>query len=367
MPWSFPIGHLFGSELRVHVTFFLLLGWIGIVGWLNGGPAAAAVNLIYILLLFACVIAHEFGHALTARRFGIHTPDVTLLPIGGVARLEKMPEKPGQEILVAFAGPLVNVAIFLILLILLGPAAIENALQAPITFANLPAQLAALNLILALFNLIPAFPMDGGRVLRAALSAMMDRVAATRVAATAGQILAFAMGLLGLVSGNPILLLIAFFIFMSAGAESSDVAMRQLTNGLMARDAMITEFEPLAPDDSLDIAATTLIRTTQTEFPVLAPETGRLEGLLTRSGLYAALEQSPRPARVSDVMTRDMPSVTLTTALTQVLTLMEQGSRAVAVTAPDGRVIGYVNRENVGELVVVANARQKRARGSGVA
>ncbi len=361
MPWSFPIGHLFGSELRVHATFFLLLAWIGVAGWMDGGASGAAVSLLYVLILFACVIAHEFGHALTARRFGIHTPDVTLLPIGGLARLERMPEKPGQEVLVALAGPAVNVVIFLVLLALLGPGAIGQAVQDPLTLANLPAQIAVLNLILAVFNLIPAFPMDGGRVLRAGLSMVMDRVAATRVAATAGQGLAFAMGLYGLVVGNPILLFIALFIFMSAGAESSGVAMQQLVRGLMARDAMITEFETLTPDDGIDLAAATLIRTTQHEFPVLAPETGMLVGLLTRTALYHALEQDPRPARVADIMQREVPSVTLTTGLARVLSLMEAGAEAVAVNAPDGRMIGYVNRENIGELMVVANARQKRA------
>ncbi|MEJ2021212.1 MAG: site-2 protease family protein [Maritimibacter sp.] len=361
MSWSFPIGHLFGSELRVHVTFFLLLGWIGIVGFLDTGPQGAVVHLLYILLLFACVIAHEFGHALTARRYGIRTPDVTLLPIGGVARLEKMPDKPGQEILVALAGPAVNVVIFLILVALLGPTAVEQAIQKPITLANLPAQIAALNLILALFNLIPAFPMDGGRVLRAILSTVMDRVAATKAAATAGQVLAFAMGLLGLVSGNPILMFIAFCIFMSAGAESNDAVMRQLAHGLRARDAMVTEFEALAPGDSLDLAAATLIRTTQHEFPVLDPESGVLIGLLTRRALYAALDHEPRPLHVGDVTDRHVPSVGLTEKLTHVLALMEAGARAVMVTSPDGRVIGFVNRENVGELMVLANARQKRA------
>ncbi len=361
MPWSFPIGHLFGSELRVHATFFLLLAWIGVAGWMDGGALGAAISLLYVLILFACVIAHEFGHALTARRFGIHTPDVTLLPIGGLARLERMPEKPGQEVLVALAGPAVNVVIFLVLLALLGPGAIGQAVQDPLTFSNMPAQIAVLNLILAVFNLIPAFPMDGGRVLRAGLSMVMDRVAATRVAATAGQGLAFAMGLYGLVIGNPILLFIAFFIFMSAGAESSSVAMRQLVRGLMARDAMITEFETLAPDDGIDLAAATLIRTTQHEFPVLAPETGQLVGLLARPALYHALEQDPRPAHIADIMQREVPSVALTTGLARVLALMEAGAEVVAVNAPDGRMIGYVNRENVGELMVVANARQKRA------
>ncbi|GGD32126.1 site-2 protease family protein [Sinisalibacter lacisalsi] len=357
MTWSFPIGHLFGSELRVHVTFFLLIAWIGATGWLQGGPAAAAVYILYVLILFACVIAHEFGHALTARRYGIRTPDVTLLPIGGLARLEKMPEKPGQEIIVALAGPAVNVVIFLVLALILGPARLAEASFTEITLASLPAQVAILNLVLAVFNLIPAFPMDGGRVLRAVLSLSLGRASATRAAATAGQVLAFVMGLLGLVAGNPFLLLIAFFIFMAAGAERADEAMRTLARGLLARDAMITEYETLRPDDSLDLAATTLIRTTQHEFPVIDPETGRFEGLLTRAGLYRALEASPRPARVVEVMERELPTSQLTEPLSGTLTKMQTGAPAVMVIGREGTLVGYITRENVGELMIVANAR----------
>ncbi len=358
MSWSFPIGHLFGSELRVHVTFFLVLAWIGTAVWIESGPAAAAVSLIYVLLLFACVVAHEFGHALTARRFGIRTPDVTLLPIGGVARLEKMPDKPGQEILVALAGPAVNVVIFLVLLILLGPAAFTDLDVTDLTLAQLPAQIATLNLVLALFNLLPAFPMDGGRVLRALLTLFMDRVAATKAAAAAGQGLAFAMGLTGLLIGNPFLLLIAFFVFVAAGAERADEAMKTLARGLMARDAMITEFETLASDDSLEAAATALIRTTQHEFPVLDRATGAPVGLLTRTALYKALETGPRVRPVAEAMEQGLPVVALNTGLVAVLERMQTGAPAIGVLGPAGALVGYVTRENIGELMVVANRRR---------
>ncbi len=357
MSWSFPIGHLFGSELRVHATFFLLIAWIGIAGWLQGGPDAAALNILYILILFACVIAHEFGHALTARRYGIRTPDVTLLPIGGLARLERMPEKPGQEVLVALAGPAVNVVIFLVLALVLGPDRLRATTLDEITLSSLPAQVAILNLVLAVFNLIPAFPMDGGRVLRAVLSLGMDRASATRVAAAAGQGLAFAMGLFGLVAGNPVLLLIAFFIFLSAGAERADEAMRSLARGLMARDAMITEFETLHPDDSLDLAATTLIRTTQHEFPVTDPVSGAFVGLLTRNALYRALDSKSRAARVADIMEREVPTASLNEGLTGTLEKMQGGAPAVMVLGRDSGLVGYITRENVGELMIVANAR----------
>ena len=358
MAWSFPIGHLFGSELRVHVTFFLVLAWIGTAVWIESGPAAAVVSLVYVLLLFACVVAHEFGHALTARRFGIRTPDVTLLPIGGVARLEKMPEKPREEILVALAGPAVNVVIFLVLFLLLGPAAFVSLDPAEMTWSSLPAQLATLNLVLALFNMLPAFPMDGGRVLRAALALTMERTAATRAAATAGQALALAMGITGLMVGNPFLLLIAFFVFIAAGSERADEAMKTLARGLMARDAMITEFESLAPDDSLEAAATALIRTTQHEFPVVDRITGAPVGLLTRTALYKALETGPRVRPVEEAMERGLPVVALNTGLAAVLEKMQTGAPAIVVLGPAGALVGYVTRENIGELMVVANSRK---------
>lgn len=354
MSWSFPIGHLFGSELRVHATFFLLIAWIGIAGYSAGGMAGAAVHVGYVLALFACVVAHEFGHALTARRYGIRTPDVTLLPIGGLARLEKMPEKPAQEILVALAGPAVNVAIFLILSLVLGPARLAAVDMSQITLADLPAQIAWINLLLAVFNLIPAFPMDGGRVLRAALSISTSREKATRIAAAAGQGVAFAMGLFGLVTGNPVMVLIAFFVFLSAGAESSQESLATLARDRFARDAMITEFESLRPDDSLEAAATTLIRTTQHEFPVVHPATGQPIGLLTRATLYRALEAHSPPRSVADAELADMPSVRLTAPLTEVLTAMQSGAPAVAITRADGALVGYVTRENLGELMVVA-------------
>ena len=364
MTWSFPIGRLFGSQLRVHVTFLLLLAWIAWAGWQEGGPTGAAANTAFVLLLFACVIAHEFGHALTARRFGIRTPDVTLLPIGGVARLERMPEDPRQEILVALAGPMVNVVIFLALWALgatRNMPALDDAQG--LTFATLPGQLAVINLWLALFNLLPAFPMDGGRVLRALLALKMDRVTATRRAAQLGQVLAFGLGLLGFASGNIILLFIGLFIMMAAGAESNEVETRQTMRGLRVRDAMITEYEALAPGDSLDTASSALIRTTQHEFPVLDPASGRYQGLLTRQKLFAALAAEPRPQSVAEIMERDLPVLRLNDPLDKVLEALQHGAPAVIVQGQGGGLLGYVTRENLGELMVVAHARKARAGG----
>src|SRR5438128_3097257 len=195
MPWSLNIGTIAGTAIRVHVTFLLFLGWIFVASYVAEGPQAALSGLVFMVLLFSCVLAHEFGHIFTAGAFGVSTPDVTLLPIGGMARLERIPEEPYQEFLVAIAGPLVNVAIAFALVALAGArlnvgdlSAVESAKVALVD------RLAAVNLFLVLFNMIPAFPMDGGRVLRALLATRMDYIRATGIAAFIGQGLAFALG-----------------------------------------------------------------------------------------------------------------------------------------------------------------------------
>ncbi|MDJ0629089.1 MAG: site-2 protease family protein [Rhodobacter sp.] len=361
MTWSFPLGRILGSEVRVHATFFLLLLWIGLSAYAEGGAAAAVENLIFICALFACVVAHEFGHALMARRYGIKTPDITLLPIGGLARLERMPERAGQEIAVALAGPAVNIVIWVVLTVLFGAQArIDELAAIEDPSLGLLGRLAAVNLFLALFNLIPAFPMDGGRVFRAILSVPLGRVRATRAAARAGQVLAFGFGLLGLMSGNPILLLIAIFIFIAAAAESSDVAMRDAVHGVAAQAAMITEFEALAPGDSLQAASNSLLRTTQAEFPVL-DSLGRPLGVLTRADIFQAVSAGGQSRQVGETMHAGLPEIGLGAPLEKALSaLYQQGAPAVAVTGPNGAMIGYITRENLGEFLVLSAAPARR-------
>ncbi|MGV6805539.1 MAG: M50 family metallopeptidase [Ruegeria sp.] len=353
MTWSFSVGRLLGSELRVHVTFFLLLAWVGFAAFSDGGWPAAIDNILFVLALFACVVAHEFGHALMARRFGIRTPDITLLPIGGLARLERMPEKPMQEVMVALAGPAVNVVIWLALVALGASMKIETLAQIDSTRADLSSRLAYVNLFLAVFNLIPAFPMDGGRVFRALLCLRMDRVKATRAAAIAGQIVAVGFGFVGLSTGNPILVLIAVFVFIAANAESQDVAMRSVARRVLARDAMITEFHALSTQDTLATAAQAVIQTTQHEFPVLGTD-GELLGFVTRNRLFSALAgDHPRSEPATSIMETDVPSVSLTSGLETVLDGLHGGTPAIAVCTKTGRMVGYITRENIGELMVI--------------
>ncbi len=358
MTWSFPIGRVLGTELRIHATFFLLLLWIGVAGFLTGGWPAASGSILFILALFACVVLHEFGHVLMARRYGIPTPDITLLPIGGMARLERMPEKPGQEIAVALAGPAVNVAIWAIIVFGFGASTDFAALaELEDPAADFWARLAAVNLFLVLFNLIPAFPMDGGRVFRALLSIPLGRVRATRLAAHAGQAVAFVFGFLALTTGNPILLLIAVFVFVAAAAESSDVALRDMARELPARAAMITAYETLSPEDGIDGMSSGLIRTTQHEFPVLDRD-GRLLGFVPRQAIFAAVTGERRGITAAEAMVRDIPAVTLQAPLSDVLdALAKPELPAVAVTDRAGNFLGYITRENIGELMVLRGHR----------
>lgn len=310
---AFPLFTVAGIVVRMHWTFLLLLAWIFAMGAFAEGSEgflSGVRTVLFVLAIFACVVLHEFGHAFAARMFGIRTKDVTLLPIGGVARLERMPERPGQELVVAVAGPLVNVAILLVLtpltLALRGPGAFipdEPGLHR-IDFLG---GLVFVNGMLILFNMLPAFPMDGGRVLRALLAMTMDRVRATEIAAVTGQVVAVGFALVGLLIGNIMLMLIAVFVFLGAGAEAKATAATAALRGLLVRDAMIRRFRVLYASDTLADAADELLAGDQQDFPVLrdgaAPDDGAaLVGLLTRSGLISALAASGLAARVGDVM-----------------------------------------------------------------
>lgn len=354
MQWSFPIAKVAGSEIRIHLTFFLLLLWIGIAHFQSGGGAAATEGILFILAVFACVVLHELGHALAARRYGIRTPRITLLPIGGVAELERMPEKPTEEIVVAIAGPLVNVAIAAALILFLGAwpdmAAISEIENPSFGFF---ARLAVVNVVLVAFNLIPAFPMDGGRVLRALLATRFTRVRATRIAARVGQITAFLFGFLGLLSGNVLLIFVAIFVYVAATSEAQATTLQDVARHVPVRDAMITRYDALGPRSTLDDAAAALLRTTQHEFPVVDGG-GNLRGVLTRADMVAALQSHPRETAILEVMTRDIPLVSEGQMLDAAFThLQTAGVPAVGVVDREGRLTGYVTIENIGELMMV--------------
>jgi stage IV sporulation protein FB len=353
MSWSINIGSVAGTVIKVHVTFLLLLAWIFGVEYISGGPQEALNSLLFIVLLFLCVLLHEFGHILTARRFGVRTPDVILLPIGGVARLERIPENPREEFLIAIAGPAVNVAIALLLIVVGGANLSADHLHA-VESANVSMidRLAAVNLFLALFNLIPAFPMDGGRVLRALLATHFGYVRATEIAAQIGQWVAFALGFLGLF-GNPLLIFIAIFVYLAASAEAHLVATRAMSQGVPVAAAMMTQFATLTPDEHVDTAVQTLMRTSQSEFPVV-DGVGRPLGVLGRGDLIRALRQRGPNVPVGDVMTAGIPTLNKNHCLDEAFRLLQEKSApAVGIIDGNGRLVGLVTSETIGEMLML--------------
>jgi Zn-dependent protease/CBS domain-containing protein len=359
MPWSLNIGTIAGTAVRVHVTFLLFLAWIFISSYASGGPAAAWSGLLFLVLLFACVTAHEFGHIFMARAFGVSTPDVTLLPIGGVARLERIPEEPYQEFLVAIAGPLVNVAIAIALVMLAGAhlnaddlATVENARVSMLD------RLAAVNLFLAVFNMIPAFPMDGGRVLRALLASRLGFLRATEIAAAIGQWVAFALGFFGLLY-NPMLIFIAIFVYLAASSEAHSVALRAMSRGVPVGTAMMTQFATLTPQAHVDEAVQTLLRTSQSEFPVVDGD-GKPVGLLGRGDLIRAVKELGPDARVSEAMSTAVPTIGHRRCLDEAFRILQERSApAVAVVDTAGRLVGLVTPETVGEMMMLHEAMPK--------
>jgi Zn-dependent protease/CBS domain-containing protein len=357
MRWSFPLVQVAGSEIRIHLTFFLLLAWFAIAHYQQGGWPAAADGLLYIVAVFACVVLHELGHAIAARRYGIRTPRITLLPIGGLAELERIPEKPIEEIVVAIAGPLVNVAIAAFLILVLGASVGSDAVAAiEDPHGDFLARVAAVNVVLVLFNLIPAFPMDGGRVLRALLATRLERARATQIAAMIGQGLALAFAFLGLIGGNPLLIFIAIFIYLAATGEAEATSLQEMATRIPLAEVTITQFRTLGMDASLGEAAEALLSTTQHEFPVVDGH-GRLQGMLTRGALVEALSRDGRKGAVAGAMETEVPSVREGAQVSKVLaSLRDSKAAVVAVVDASGRLIGYVNRENLAEMMMVRNA-----------
>ncbi|WP_112662091.1 site-2 protease family protein [Microvirga flavescens] len=357
MLWSIPIARIAGTAVRIHVTFVLFLIWIGAAQWQLGGREAAVSGVLFIVLLFACVLAHEFGHILTARRYGIRTPEVTLWPIGGIASLERIPEDPKQELLIAIAGPLVNVLIAAVLVLIIGIGfneAVVTGLDDP--RANLLARLASANIILFLFNLIPAFPMDGGRVLRALLAMRMNHAEATRIAARIGQATAFLFALAGLFV-NPMLIVIGLFIYLAATAESQHVALQDGTRGLAVRNAMVSTIETLSVASTLDEAVELMLRTSQKEFPVVG-EDGRPLGLLTRDSLILALREGSPTTAVRDVMSREFATVEDWQPFETALTLLTTAKApALLVLDRAHRLVGMVTPDNVAEMMMVTSVK----------
>jgi Zn-dependent protease/CBS domain-containing protein len=354
-PGSSGLGtfKIFGVPVRFHFTFVLLLVFLVFIG--VGERQSGISTVLYVLALFASVLLHELGHTLVARRYGIGTTEIVMFPIGGVSRPERAP-KAREELWIALAGPLVNLLIGGGLLLWItsqhGWVAFEE-LRDP-TDANLPERIALGNLVLCAFNLLPALPMDGGRILRSVLARRRTEEEATRVAARTGRALAFGMGLAGLLTSNFILVFVALFVYLGAAQEGAAARGRILATGFPVRAAMITDFRTLQHGDTIRDAGNLLLATSQHDFPVMHGET--VTGLLTRSRLVRAVLSQGPDAYVAGAMERDFPRLSPDAPLTEVLPQVSAPGACALVMDAEDRLLGMVTSENVSEFLLLRQA-----------
>ncbi len=361
MKWSLKLLEVAGIGIYVHWTFLLLIGWI-ILAHVSAGDNVGVIveGILFVIALFSCIVLHELGHALTARKFGVQTRDITLLPIGGVARLERIPEVPSQEFLIAIAGPAVNVAIAGILFtaaVLLGR--FGQVSQVQIVGGSFLVKLMWVNVILVLFNLLPAFPMDGGRVLRALLATRMPRVRATHIAATVGQAIAILFALAGLmVPGMFMLLFIAFFIYLGAQGEAQAVEIREVFRGARVRDAMVRQFVTLQENDSLEHATHEMVAGHQKDFPVTDGQ--EIIGILSHHDAVKALSEGRGTARVADVVCNRCPTVQDDEPLDRAVDKMQAAGCSALLVEQRGELVGMLTSEHLGDWVMLHSAMLER-------
>jgi len=370
MSWSFRVARVSGIDIKVHITFFLILVLGGLEWGRNHGTPGVIFGVLLMLALFACVTLHELGHSLAAQAYHIQVREIVLLPIGGVAMLGRLPERPLQELVIAAAGPAVNVAIAIVLALaggftgaigaLDGRGLLEGTAPDPSVGTFLLWLLAA-NVSLVVFNLIPAFPLDGGRILRALLGMATDYARATRIAALIGQGIAILLGVVGVATGNFILALIAVFIFFGAGMESFQAQARTVLDTLKIGHAYNKHALTLVPGDRVSRVVDYILTSYQPDFAVVYGD--RLLGVVTREDVVKALTSRPDDPYVTEVMQREVGAVDAELSLEQVQEKMsERGERLLAVFSGE-RYLGLVSREDLNEAlsVLMFLARQRKA------
>jgi Zn-dependent protease/CBS domain-containing protein len=365
MSWSIPLFKVKGIQIKVHLTFVLILIWAA-YHWgvsLGQGTAGAVYGMVVITLLFACVIIHELAHSLVAMRFGVKVEGITLLPIGGISQMEEMPKKPKEELVMALAGPMTNVVIAALLLAVAIPlelhagvsaAELERVMSSP-TWPGLVSYLAMANIFLAVFNLLPAYPMDGGRVLRAFLALRMDHAKATVWAVRIGQGMAWAFGLAGALTGAWMLVIIAVFIYIGAGQEGRMVEIKDALEGLKVGQAMTRDIASLRPNAPISEAVEHILKGFQIDFPVV--EEGRLVGYLTEVDLVAALKETGPETAVKQAMRTDLKAASPDEPLFDVQQSMgRQRVRSLPVTE-GGHLVGLISAQDVGEAFLFMRIR----------
>lgn len=359
MRGTLRIGGISGIKIEVHWTFTLLLIWVAFLEIQKGSELnRILLNEALIFVLFFCVVLHELGHALTAKKFGVKTKNILLLPIGGVATLEKMPEKPAHELLIALAGPAVNVVIAVLLLLVVpvrsyfnfDSIVLEEMLYEP-TLQNFLFYLFIANVMLVVFNLIPAFPMDGGRVLRALLSFKLGRVTATNIAASMGQGLAFIFFVLGLFF-NPFLILIALFIFLGAYGENRMVKQGDLLKGHLVKEATLTNITRLKPDNNLHEVIDILLAGTEKDFVVM--ENQKIVGILTQKDIIKNMKIPS--VLVGDIMQKKFKTVDVSMEILKVLQIIGKEKNDFYPVVENGQLVGAIDTTNISEFILLKTA-----------
>jgi Zn-dependent protease/predicted transcriptional regulator len=359
MNWSWRIGRIAGIDVDVHATFTLLILYVAIVEYQRTrSVAAVVVAIVFILVIFASVVAHEYGHALTARRYGVGTRGITLLPIGGVARLDRLPAKPQQEFAIAVAGPIVSLLIVVLLYLVLRLSGTSVLIQDVGSLGgSFLARVMWVNVFIVAFNLLPAFPMDGGRMLRAALAMKLGNVRATAIAARVGKLFALLFGIVGFYT-NPFLVFIAVFVWLGAAGEETHSRVTAALHDVPVEQLMIADVRTLQVDDALARAVEHLLAGFQQDFPVI--DGSEVVGVLTRNDLVKALAQHGAGARVGEHMRKE---VCFTHTLESVERAFERLQKHECQTMPvlrDGTLVGVLTLENVGEFVMLRRALDAR-------
>jgi Zn-dependent protease/CBS domain-containing protein len=367
MRWSWTVVRIAGINVDVHATFLILLAWIALADYEQARTASAALaGVLLTLAIFASVVLHELGHALTAARFGVRTRSITLLPIGGVARLERMPERPRQELAIAIAGPAVTFAIIAALYLVLSatgsPVTLPTTPAAPApptgSLGSFVAQVMWVNVVLLVFNLLPAFPMDGGRVVRAALAMRMTFARATEIAARLGKTFALLFALAGLfVVSNPFLVVIAVFVWLSAAAEAAAAQLKATVGDVPVARAMITAIRTLSATQPVSAAVDEVRSGFQHDFPVVDDHDGHaVAGVLTRETLLKALTDGRANATVGDVMERSFSATTPDESIERALERLQMCHCRTLPVLRGRELVGLLTAEKISEFVMIATA-----------
>jgi len=364
MRWSFKVGKIFGIEFRIHVTFFALLALVYVAGLKAPGPNAAWMGVLFVSSIFACVMIHEIGHSLIGRRFGTEAKSITLLPIGGVATMEEMPEKPTQEIAMSLVGPFINLAIAGVFFLAAGG---RVGLTWPVNLyvqsgSEFLSGFITINIVLAGFNLLPGFPMDGGRVLRGLLALKMNYVTATSIAVFIGQAVSMFFIFAGfLLLGNLWLVIIGVFLYMGAGGEKRHVMLQAVLRGVSAGEAMTTDFRVLRPEEPISRALEYIYHGCQSDFPVIG-DSG-IEGVLSRMSILSAVHAKAADVPVSEVMDRDFAQVSPNASLDKVYREFLRGNRTTTVVLEGGQLRGMLSLDGISRFLMIQSAVKEIAAG----